>query len=294
MRKTCPRTCVKLEACSASTETASADEGPHSTLCSEPFECPVANDERADCAERARRGECRAASRWRASPLTITCMLSCHLLDPSSVSHAVTRPPPLRSAWVDAAPLFSLRHRHGASACHVGSPPAALLGGRCPNLRRRRRHALHARFAPQRQHGAGCPAPGALLTPRLPHPDPTASSHRSSRGPPGPGGEGGGEGGGGEGGEGGEGGGEGGGGAGGGEGGGAAAARLAAMIPKTVGSRAPAQAWDASAMRVQTVYDSPRVRLVHNMVTAEEAAHLIAIGKPRYARSSTARAGSDD
>ena len=294
MRKTCPRTCVKLEACSASTETASADEGPHSSLCSEPFECPVANDERADCAERARRGECRAASRWRASPLTITCMLSCHLLDPSSVSHAVTRPPPLRSAWVDAAPLFSLRHRHGASACHVGSPPAALLGGRCPNLRRRRRHALHARFAPQRQHGAGCPAPGALLTPRLPHPDPIASPHRSSRGPPGPGGEGGGEGGGGEGGEGGEGGGEGGGGAGGGEGGGAAAARLAAMIPKTVGSRAPAQAWDASAMRVQTVYDSPRVRLVHNMVTAEEAAHLIALGKPRYARSSTARAGSDD
>ena len=66
------------------------------------------------------------------------------------------------------------------------------------------------------------------------------------------------------------------------------------MIPKTVGSRAPAQAWDASAMRVQTVYDSPRVRLVHNMVTAEEAAHLIALGKPRYARSSTARAGSDD
>ena len=176
----------------------------------------------------------------------------------------------------------------------MGSPPAALLGGRCPNLRRRRRHALHARFAPQRQHGAGCPAPGALLTPRLPHPDPIASPHRSSRGPPGPGGEGGGEGGGGEGGEGGEGGGEGGGGAGGGEGGGAAAARLAAMIPKTVGSRAPAQAWDASAMRVQTVYDSPRVRLVHNMVTAEEAAHLIAIGKPRYARSSTARAGSDD
>ena len=41
MRKTCPRTCVKLEACSASTETASADEGPHSSLCSEPFECPV-------------------------------------------------------------------------------------------------------------------------------------------------------------------------------------------------------------------------------------------------------------
>ena len=34
-------------------------------------------------------------------------MLSCHLLDPVSVSHAVTRPAPARSAWVDAAPLFS-------------------------------------------------------------------------------------------------------------------------------------------------------------------------------------------
>jgi len=33
---------------------------------------------------------------------------------------------------------------------------------------------------------------------------------------------------------------------------------------------------------------------VHNIVTAEEAAHLVAISTPRYARSSTARAGSDD
>ena len=53
----------------------------------------------------------------------------------------------------------------------------------------------------------------------------------------------------------------------GGGGGGGAAARLAAMVPKTVGKRAPAAAWDAAAMRVQTVFGSPRVRLVHTIVT---------------------------
>ena len=39
---------------------------------------------------------------------------------------------------------------------------------------------------------------------------------------------------------------------------------------------------------------NPNPNQVHNIVTAEEAAHLVAIGTPRYARSSTARAGSDD
>ena len=61
MRKTCPRTCGKLEACRANVQTrtwlgvvtTSRDTGPHSALCSEAFECPVANDERADCADSA-------------------------------------------------------------------------------------------------------------------------------------------------------------------------------------------------------------------------------------------------
>jgi hypothetical protein len=38
----------------------------------------------------------------------------------------------------------------------------------------------------------------------------------------------------------------------------------------------------------------PNPNQVHNIVTAEEAAHLIDIGTPRYTRSSTARAGSDE
>ena len=103
---------------------------PASDTCAQPFECPVANDERADCAARARRGECRSASPWVASSLTrswcaatfsfarafVRCLpplslgrssLSCHLLDPPSVSHSVTRPAPRTSAWVDVAHLLS-------------------------------------------------------------------------------------------------------------------------------------------------------------------------------------------
>ena len=68
-------------------------------------------------------------------------MLSCHMLDPPSVSHAVTRPAPVRSDWVDIEELFAPRHRHAPARCGVGDPPAALLSGRCPNPRRHR--ALH-------------------------------------------------------------------------------------------------------------------------------------------------------
>ena len=45
---------------------------------------------------------------------------------------------------------------------------------------------------------------------------------------------------------------------------------------------------------VQVISFSPRVRILHNFVTEHEAAHLIKIAEPRYHRSSTARAGSDD
>ena len=45
-------------------------------------------------------------------------------------------------------------------------------------------------------------------------------------------------------------------------------------------------------MRVRTIYASPRVRLIDNFVTPEEAKRLIEIATPRYARSGTARAAS--
>ena len=51
---------------------------------------------------------------------------------------------------------------------------------------------------------------------------------------------------------------------------------------------------DAPPIRLQVVHYSPRVRLLHHFVSAEEAAHLIKIATPYYHRSSTARAGADD
>jgi prolyl 4-hydroxylase len=49
-----------------------------------------------------------------------------------------------------------------------------------------------------------------------------------------------------------------------------------------------------TAVRLQVLSSSPRVRLLHDFVTAHEAAELIALAAPGYHRSSTARAGSDD
>ena len=51
---------------------------------------------------------------------------------------------------------------------------------------------------------------------------------------------------------------------------------------------------DHPPVRLQLVHDSPRVRILHNFLSAEEAQHVIKIATPYYHRSSTARAGSDD
>ena len=47
-------------------------------------------------------------------------------------------------------------------------------------------------------------------------------------------------------------------------------------------------------IRLQTIVSSPRVRLLHNFVTAAEAEHLISLGGPGFHRSSTARGGGDE
>lgn len=67
---------------------------------------------------------------------------------------------------------------------------------------------------------------------------------------------------------------------------------LPAVAAKVVGEVGASTA--AATVRLQVVHDSPRVRLLHDFVTAHEAARIIKLAEPRYHRSSTARAGSDD
>ncbi len=49
----------------------------------------------------------------------------------------------------------------------------------------------------------------------------------------------------------------------------------------------------ALRVRLEVVYDSPRVRILHDFITPDEASHLIRLSEPLYHRSGTARAGSD-
>jgi len=45
---------------------------------------------------------------------------------------------------------------------------------------------------------------------------------------------------------------------------------------------------------VQHVWEEPRVRLLHNFISADDAQAIIALATPHYHRSSTARAGADE
>mmetsp|Transcript_41762 Transcript_41762/g.135442 ORF Transcript_41762/g.135442 Transcript_41762/m.135442 type:complete len:384 (+) Transcript_41762:870-2021(+) len=165
MRETCPLSCAKLEACGAE---------PESPECARPFECPPASDTRQDCIRRALAGECHAGgtatsawapdgeTRWASSHMVKTCSLSCHLLDPASVSRAAVRPPVRPSPLVDAPQLFAVRRRHSPSRCEIGHG-AALLDGRCPSSKTRR---LPWRRVRCREASA------PRMTPRLPHPRP--------------------------------------------------------------------------------------------------------------------------
>lgn len=109
----CSQSCGKLDACARERS---------SEACALPVQCPVARDRRQNCPERALRGECRAASRWQASALLDECALSCHLLDPSSVSNTVTRPAPLVSALVFPPALLTPSRRHAATRCEYVRP----------------------------------------------------------------------------------------------------------------------------------------------------------------------------
>jgi len=60
------------------------------------------------------------------------------------------------------------------------------------------------------------------------------------------------------------------------------------------GGQAAGTAWNESHVRVVTVYDSPRVRLIYNFVSEDEASELISIAQKSFVRSGTARAGDSE
>ena len=252
MKNTCPLSCAKLEQCAVA---------PASAACARTFECPPKRDEADDCPRRAARGECRPSSVWHSSRMLDQCSLSCHLIDPPSVSKAVTRP-----GMPDGhAPLLDLPvRRHSPYRCKVGKQAVdSLLVGRCPN---RRRHHPWARAV------ARCPPPSRLeqMTPRLTAPSDSLPSEEEEVGAD--------------------------------EAAAAAEAAVHAaahseradrMTRALANADADLRAWHAQT-RVQTVHDAPRVRIVHNFVTAAEAKALVELAGPSFHRSSTAREGADE
>ena len=131
-----------------------------------------------------------------------------------------------------------------------------MLDGRCPNSKGRWWRSV------------ACPRTMGMMTPRLPSP-PTAGAEGA---------------------------------AGGGAGGrvGVSVSPLAAQASPTpaeargqaagTGGQAAGTAWNESHVRVVTVYDSPRVRLLYNFVSENEASELISIAQKHFVRSGTARA----
>ena len=232
---------------------------PESPECAEPFECPLERDrDEAGCAERARRGECRSGSVWNGDSLLLRCPYSCAVLDPPSASHTVTRPMVKRSARIDAALAW-----HTPNACPMVGLRRALLGGTCP-------HpvdvAEDATVSIAAGDAAARPAARAPVPPSNPWHrrrrhcplSPSGGSLRRDMTP-----------------------------------------RLSqAELPQPTElperTRSKLLPSDHPAVTLQLVYHSPRVRLLHNFVSAAEAEHLISMATPYYHRSSTARAGSDD
>ena len=273
MNETCSRACGLLHWCEVE---------PWSAACMERFECPPTKDEGAACPERALRGECRAPREdvWGSTHVALRCQASCHLLDPPSVSHAVMRPMVRRNGLVDGAPHprhgsgSAIYRRHSPTHCPLGKATVhALLGGVCPN---QRLHPAHA--VPWARHRLRCPHNALAMTPRLTWPPPrTASSSSSSSTST------------------------------------AAASSVGAALdapdaldaataaaasplspPRGIATLPPELRARAAGVVVQHVWESPRVRLLHNMISAEDAEAIIESAQPRYHRSSTARAGSDE
>ena len=301
MGKSCARSCRKLSACTTH---------PESARCAEPFECPLERDkmDEAECVRRARAGECRPSSIWSGDSLLLQCPYTCSVIDPPSASHAVTRPIVKLSPHLDP-PLP--RHRHdGCADIGLRRP---LLAATCPHpddaddditafgdashpdadIRGEYRREQAARALAIAAGGDGAEAEaeaeaekaaagGALASSSSSSSSHgSGSSHGSSRRPwrrrrkrcPF------------------------------GRDGGNLRRDMTPRLPSAglpappelpKAARSPKLPHDHPPVRLQLVHVSPRVRLLHNFVSADEAAHLIQLAAPHYHRSSTARAGSDE
>lgn len=144
MREHCGRSCSVREACLAD---------PASSACARPFECPIGDDNAPDCAQRVLEGECRPRGLFHSAPLLSSCPLSCHLLDPPTASHTVTRPMVKRSKFIDAP---AARHEPGRCALPRLLP---LLGAFCTN------DAWAA--VPWHRRRRGCVRQKGPMTPRM-------------------------------------------------------------------------------------------------------------------------------
>ena len=277
MNNTCPRSCGLLHHCAVR---------PASSECSVgAFECPPKRDQEPGCPERALRGECRPSEAWGGSAVALRCSASCHLLDPVAVSHTATRPGVRRNAHVDLPPHrgAAIYRRHSPTHCRVGKVQLhALLGASCPNPRLALAPRLHPEgggggggggggegggAVPWLRHRLRCPRRAAEMTPRLSYSRPprpgTPASPRATTTPDHP-----------------------------------------PRPPQPLVSplRPPAGTPDlpeelrarAAGVVVQHVWEEPRVRLLHNFISAEDAQAIIALATPHYHRSSTARAGADE
>ena len=271
MNNTCPRSCGLLHHCALRPASAECSVGA--------FECPPMRDQEPGCPERALRGECRPTEAWGSSSAAVRCSAACHLLDPIAVSHTATRPAPRRNARVDLPPHrgAAIYRRHSPTHCRVGKAQLhALLGAVCPNPRLQRVPRLRAEggeggegggAVPWLRHRLRCPRRAAEMTPRLGYTRPprpgTAASPRATTTPttpprpPQP--------------------------------------LLSPLLPPAGTPEIPAALRArAAGVVVQHVWEEPRVRILHNFISAEDAQAIIALATPHYHRSGTARAGADE
>jgi len=227
---------------------------PASDACSEPFECPLSRDRAGDCTERALRGECRGGG--GAAWRAHAALSACSLS-----CHLLDPPSTSHTATrplTRSSPLLDPpRQSRGPARCSA-SRALSLLSGVCPWRAR----------TPWARHRPSCPRSRHPLSPRPPPLTESERRHAEER----------------------------------------QRRQEAAAVTGRDAARS-LEAWvtegvlDASStagpapepsVHVETISATPRVRLLHDFVTADEAAALIALSEPLYHRSSTARATGDD